>query len=442
MKAVLSAVVAFCAGIVFAAESPVLRLAVLSDLQGYPYPEDSGMRNLERALDVLAPFKPDVVLTVGDINDGGCDVGAVRYYKGRCDARLGVVPHVACLGNHEIGFVPKELQAERTPALCIADFNAVFGAGPSRLVHKVIGGYDFIAISIRRTSGFLPEDMPLLKGALDKAVARDAKKPVFVLTHYHPYDTVNGSDSKEADGGLRALLDGYPQVVNLSGHTHNPLQDPRSIWQGTFTVLETSTLCYGCLDEHPPMSNQISCLIPYGHESIGCLLLEVFADRLVVRRFAVREGRELEPDRPWSFALPYDPKKPTYDFASRAAAAPTPRFPQAVEPTLWYDFGFVYILFNSVENKDDTYAYRIELTESGGEMKSYWHLSDFYRAPSLRVPRICSRILPNTVRAGGSYHCRIVPVGFFGTEGRACEWNFTIRANYPVSDKSANVMQE
>ncbi len=38
------------------AETPVMRIAVMSDVQGYPYPEDAGMRNLERALDVLSPF--------------------------------------------------------------------------------------------------------------------------------------------------------------------------------------------------------------------------------------------------------------------------------------------------------------------------------------------------------------------------------------------------
>ena len=49
-------------------ERPLLRVAVMSDIQGYPYPEDAGMRNLERALDVLAPFRPDVAVNDGDIN--------------------------------------------------------------------------------------------------------------------------------------------------------------------------------------------------------------------------------------------------------------------------------------------------------------------------------------------------------------------------------------
>ena len=107
-----------------------MRIAVMSDVQGYPYPEDAGMRNLERALDVLAPFRPDVVVNDGDINDNGRDADAVAYYKARCDARLGKIPHIACMGNHEIGFISPELKALRTPAACLRDFNAVFGYGP------------------------------------------------------------------------------------------------------------------------------------------------------------------------------------------------------------------------------------------------------------------------------------------------------------------------
>ena len=69
---------AACAGVATAAATgthgaagrqPLLRIAVMSDIQGYPYPEDAGMRNLERALDVLAPLKPDVV-----VNDGAFSV--------------------------------------------------------------------------------------------------------------------------------------------------------------------------------------------------------------------------------------------------------------------------------------------------------------------------------------------------------------------------------
>ena len=232
---------------------PLLRVAVLSDIQGYPYAEDAGMRNLERALDVLAGFHPDVVVNAGDISDTGRDAAAVAYYKKRCDARLGPLPHIACMGNHELAFIPDELKAQRTVAAIRRDFNAVFGypAG-SRAVRRTIGGYDFVALSLSDCAGYTDDELAELKGLLDASVARDASKPIFVVTHYHPQNTVNDSASWWMGGGLRRLLDGYAQVVSLSGHTHAPLQDPRSIWQGGFTAIETSTLCYGCIFNDPP----------------------------------------------------------------------------------------------------------------------------------------------------------------------------------------------
>lgn len=423
-------------------EVPLLKIAVMSDVQGMPYAEDAGMRNLERALDVFEKLKPDVVVNAGDINDSGNDVDAVRYYKARCDARLGKLPHVASLGNHEIGFVRPEKREARTRDACLAEFNAVFGEGPSALVHKVIGGYDFLSLAIVGMNGYRTEELAALRTALDKAVARDAQKPIFVVTHFHPLDTVNSSGSKAEDSGLRSLLNGYPQIVNLSGHTHNPLQDPRSIWQGEFTVIDTSTLCYGCIDMKPPASNQISCLIPYGHESVGCLFLEVYADRVVARRFSVRDRREIEPDRPWTIAIPYDPARANYSFARRAAAESVPGLGVEAEPTLWYDYGYVYLMFNAVKPLGSVFGYRIELTEIGGGPKSYFHLSDYYRNPPYQQKRVVFKAPPHAVQAGRNYRCRIFPVGFFGHEGSPVEWSFDIRGGYPCRADKPNGLAE
>lgn len=423
--------------------TPLLRVAVMSDVQGYPYPEDAGMRNLERALDVLAPLKPDIVVNDGDINDSGRDADAVAYYKARCDARLGRIPHVACMGNHEIGFVPPELSATRTAAACLGDFNAVFGYGPDeRVVRRVVGGFDFIALSLSRTDGYTEGEIALLKSAIDAAVERDAAKPVFVVTHYHPKDTVNDSRGERMCGPLRRLFDGYPQVVSISGHTHNPLQDPRSIWQGSFTAVDTSTLCYGCVDNVPPAANQVSCLVPYGHESVGFMFLEVYADRLVFRRFSARERREIEPGNRWVVPWPHDPAAPKYGFAARLGATPPPQFGRDPEPTLWYDFGYVYLMFDAAERREEVFGYRVELAEEGGETRSYFHLSDYYRVAANRVDRIVFRAPPGSLKKGASYRCRIFPVGFFGREGRPCEWNFTIRASYPLRDTAPAGVQE
>ena len=449
MKKNLFLTVMLAAGSVVANEKngdgqPFLRIAVMSDIQGHPYAEDAGMRNLERAIDVLAPLKPEVVINDGDINDTGRDSHAVAYYKARCDARFGEIPHIACMGNHELAFVPKELKDVRSSEVCLREFNSIFGYAPDeQLVHRTIGGCDFIALSLNSPSRYDEREIGMLKSAIDKAVARDAKKPIFVVTHYHAKDTVNDSNNEDQGGdALRRLLNGYPQVVSISGHSHNPLRDPRSIWQGEFTAIDSSTLCYGCISMKPPAVNQISCLIPYGHESVGCLFIEVYADKLVFRRFSVRDRREIEPDSPWTVPWPHNPATAPYSFASRRAAENAPQFSGDAEPTVWYDFGYIYLMFNAASDLASVLGYRIELTASGGDAVSYFQISDYYRIPEHRQSRVVFKAPPGSLVPGESYRCRIFPVGFFGTEGRPVDWRFDVHKNYRCRQDRINCVQE
>lgn len=425
-------------------DEPLLRVAIMSDIQGHPYAEDAGMRNLERALDVLAPFKPDVIVNDGDINDTGRDSDSVAYYKGRCDVRLGKIPHIACMGNHELGFLPKELIKVRSSEVIRAEFNSIFGyAADEQLVHRVVGGYDFIALSLSTPSYYKANEIEMLKSALDKAAKRDSHKPIFVVTHYHAKDTVNNSDNAKQGGDkLRSLLNAYPQAVSISGHTHNPLQDPRSIWQGEFTAVDTSTLCYGCVSLNPPAENQISCLIPYGHESVGCMLLEIYADRLVFRRFSVRDRREIEPQSPWTVPWPHNPSSAPYSFKTRQTSEKAPQFASDAEPTVWYDYGYVFLMFNAAADTSSVFGYRIELIPEGGEAQSYFLLSDYYRIPEHRQSRVVFRTPTGSLDGGVSYRCRIFPVGFFGTEGEPADWRFTVLKNYRCLKDKPNCVQE
>ncbi|MBR2789075.1 MAG: hypothetical protein IKD70_00450, partial [Eggerthellaceae bacterium] len=55
--------------------------------------------------------------------------------------------------------------------------------------------------------------------------------------------TVYGSSAWNTPD-LTAVLSRYPQVVDFSGHSHYPIENPRSIWQGSFTALGTGSLTY------------------------------------------------------------------------------------------------------------------------------------------------------------------------------------------------------
>ena len=101
------------------------------------------------------------------------------------------------------------------------------------------------------------------------AAQKAAGKPVFVGTHPNPYDTVYGSfkitnpingaegsvwstkdfygmerknaTQEEKDSNFRGMKD-YQNIISFSGHSHWTIQNPRSIWQGEFTALNTGSV--------------------------------------------------------------------------------------------------------------------------------------------------------------------------------------------------------
>jgi predicted phosphodiesterase len=153
---------------------------------------------------------------------------------------------VFCTGNHDVGRTRK-FEKEFTDAFTATeedvkryykydvDMDAVYSYSGNR--HAVVNGYHFLSVAMNG------DYVGYLKPILDELTAKDPLKTVFVAYHYHAAQTVYATFYK--GGGLdelRKFLDAYPQVVFFSGHSHNSLLNPRSIWQGTFTAMETASV--------------------------------------------------------------------------------------------------------------------------------------------------------------------------------------------------------
>lgn len=114
--------------------------------------------------------------------------------------------------------------------------------------HHVVNGYHFIGISVSPDSNYLyydPKQISWVKEQLDKAVANDPEKPIFVTHHEHVSGTVYGSGGNEwGVDYLKSVFEAYPQIIHFSGHSHYPMNDPRSIWQGSFTAIGTGAIKY------------------------------------------------------------------------------------------------------------------------------------------------------------------------------------------------------
>ncbi len=148
---------------------------------------------------------------------------------------------------------------------------------------KTIGGYHFIFISLDQYKNkgsnafFSQSKLDWLKAELDKAVKDDPTKQIFIFSHIPPYDTLLYSATSDGDKNLKTLLNNYPQAVIFAGHTHASMSDPRSVWQGKFTALNTGSMSYLSLGipgtsnpegGYRALDNEGACVVDSGEETI------------------------------------------------------------------------------------------------------------------------------------------------------------------------------
>lgn len=131
---------------------------------------------------------------------------------------------------------------------------------------KVINGYHFITLSPRWSDETYGDnryylDEQWLKERLDNAINEDNKRPIFVFMHHGIKNTVYGTEQWNTED-LGSLFIKYENVIHFSGHSHYPLNSPRSIYQKDFTAVNTSTTSYFELENEyfygsiPPESNK------------------------------------------------------------------------------------------------------------------------------------------------------------------------------------------
>ena len=112
--------------------------------------------------------------------------------------------------------------------------------------HVVVNGYHFIGLSTRADDSYPSESLKWLREQLEEAVADDPEKPIFVFQHHHLQNTVYVSRTwyTSASAQFKSILNKYPQVIDFSGHSHGPINNPISVWQEGFTTVGTGTLAY------------------------------------------------------------------------------------------------------------------------------------------------------------------------------------------------------
>lgn len=223
---------------------PVLRFMVCSDVHykdEHTVERDRMAKAIDKAYELseTQPYSSlDAVYVVGDFANSGSPAQMTAFRK-TLDEHIkpGTVWNVS-LASHEFGYNGEEGALER--------LRTIFGIEPD--THNVINGFHFISVSCTRGCHFDEPQRKYAAEELRKASRDNHKLPVFFFQHPHVQNTVYGSIAWGEDE-LYDILCNYPQIINFSGHSHAPINDPRSIHQDHFTCLGTGTLSYFENDE-------------------------------------------------------------------------------------------------------------------------------------------------------------------------------------------------
>lgn len=237
-------------------DKPILRFAVTSDV--HIREASNNFESRERLASFISTAyaysdaqtdykKLDGIFFIGDITNGGTKEQQTYFFNYVKEHTRPETVARAVIGNHEFyatgNYTAKSFEEAPKRFLEYSGYETMD-------VHLVIGGYHFLLMAMdnynKNTNTYFGATTKLawLKKELDIAVADDSAKPIFVFQHEPPKSTVVGSAGGNGDIALDFVLANYPQVIDFSGHSHRPISDMRSIWQGEYTALGTGSLAY------------------------------------------------------------------------------------------------------------------------------------------------------------------------------------------------------
>ena len=363
----------FFSGHSLASGVPNLKFGVVSDIHITKVGADEEMsawgNNLtfRHTLEWFREQGVDAVVIAGDIADNGMveQMEAVaqawysvfpgdRYPDGRPVEKVFVMGnhdyHGYLYGDHAEKLFPDE--AERAKHVLRSDFatrwKRIFNEDYTRFYRKTIKGYDFLGqhwddgkgMETGHGSCDFGEELQSFLDASGRTL--DPALPFFYVQHPHPKDTCYGPWAWGHDKGkVTAALSAFPNAIAFSGHSHYTLTDERSVWQGAFTSVGTSSLRYTGqpYNQHMPAGYENSgaegkgawrhnaVKMMKGYSTGDCrqgMLWSVYDDCIVVRRREFLSDLDLGDD--WILPLPAAESRP-FAFAERAKKFRAPSFP-------------------------------------------------------------------------------------------------------------------
>lgn len=242
-------------------------------------------------------------------------------------------------------------------------------------------------------------------------------KPVFVFDHVPCKGTTENS-GRWGDVRRMKVLSRYPQVIHITGHAHGSLRNEQNIHQGVFTSVSAGCLTYFS-------EAYAGCVNPTGRNR-SVLVMELFADHAVFRRYALATGAEIGGDEPWTVVWPYDPTHPRYSRAAQRARHAAPQFAVGAALEVAVTEDGIHVKIPEAPGRF-TRHYRVDLfrRNADGEWMRFAlreRRGEFWKEPDERRGFVDDIVDSAYFVAGEPIRITATPCDFWGNEGRAIEW--------------------
>jgi predicted phosphodiesterase len=308
--------------------------------------------------------KVDLLLLAGDNTDNGTVEQLTELKKILDDNLHEETQKLIVMGNHEY-YKPDE-QSEYAPR-----FESVLGVSKNN--HIVINGYHFIGLSLNSQTDY-SASVDWLQKELESANTDSPDKPIFVVQHFPCSNTVYGSDVWGTNQ-LSCIYSEYPQIIDFSGHTHYPINDPRIVDQDDFTSVGCGTMNFYELE-----SGMIYGTTPPGYGNAACMyIVEVYSDsRVVLKPYDLITSQFY----PVEYTMKNTANKKNFVYTDERYK--TSENPYFLDGTTLYASNLtstsVTLSFKQAYDKDCLHSYQYDIyeAESGKRMRTFKIWSDFY----------------------------------------------------------------
>lgn len=215
------------------------------------------------------------------------------------------------------------------------------------------------------------------KGFLSEGLMKDVEDSRYAskFTTSYTYTDFEGNTKTikvDKNGNtLREILPKYPQVMTFAGHSHCPLNEERSIWQGTFTALSTSSSKYTSDFPDSDHVNNTFDMTTGGERNRGGLLVQVDINgnvritRVNFSRNYLQDKSNLVIKDAWELMAPKADKSHLNKYSKATRVA------NNTAPTMSGEITLTAGKYKNLAQSDDTETYNVKLSVPAAKDDDY-----------------------------------------------------------------------